>query len=52
MKTQYLIIWSRSNIQKIEKQTEAKLTFEVGDRKINIITDTKYLGVDIDGKLR
>ena len=52
VKTQSLIIGSRPNIQKIEKQTEAKPSFEIGDQKINIITDTKYLGVQIDDKLQ
>ena len=51
MKTQSLIIGSRPNIQKIEKQAEAKPSFEIGDQKINMITDTKYLLVQIDDKL-
>ena len=51
-KTQSLIIGSRSTIQKIEKQTEAKPSFEIGDQKINMMTDTKYLGVQIDEKLQ
>ena len=52
VKTPSLIIGSRPNIQKIEKQTEAKPSFEVGDQKINMITDTEYLGVQIDDKLQ
>ena len=52
VKTQSLIIGSRPNIQKIEKQTEAKPSFEIGDQKINMITDTEYLGVQIDDKLQ
>ena len=52
VKTQSLIIGSRPNIQNIEKQTDAKLSFEIGDQKINMITDTKYLGVQIDDKLQ
>ena len=52
VKTQSLIIGSRPSIQKIEKQTEAKPSFEIGDQKINMITDTKYLGVQIDDKLQ
>ena len=47
-----MIIGSRPNVQKIEKQTEAKPSFEIGDQKINMITDTKYLGVQIDDKLQ
>ena len=27
-------------------------SFEIGDKKINMITDTKYLGVQIDDKLK
>ena len=50
VKKQSLIIGSRPNIQKIEKQTEAKPGFEIGDQKINMITDTKYLGVQMDDK--
>ena len=52
VKTESLIIGSRPNIQKIEKQTEAKPSFEIGDQKIHMITDTKYLGVQIDDKLQ
>ena len=52
VKTQSLIIGSRPNIQKIEKQAEAKPSFEIGDQKINMITDTNYMGVQIDGKLQ
>ena len=44
--TQSLFIESRPNIQKIEKQTE------IGDQKINMITNTKYLGVQIYDKLQ
>ena len=52
VKTQSLIIGSRPNIQKIEKQTDAKPSFEISEQKINMTTDTKYLGVQIDGKLQ
>ena len=41
VKTQSLIGF-RPNIQNIEKQTKAKTSFEIGDQKINMITDTKY----------
>ena len=47
-----LIIGSRPNIQKIEKQTDAKPSFEIGEQKINIITDTNDLGVQIGDKLQ
>ena len=46
------IIVSRPSIQKIEKQTEAKRCSEIGDQKIDMITDTKYLGFQIDDKLQ
>ena len=52
VKTQSLIIGSRPNIQKSKKETEAKPSFEIGDQKINMITDTKYLGLQIDDKLQ
>ena len=52
VKAHSLIIGSRPNIQKIEKQTEAKPRFEVDDQKINMIADTKYLGFQIDDKLQ
>ena len=52
VKTQSLIIGSRPNIQMIEKQTEAKPSFDIGDQKVNMITDTKYLGVQIDDKIQ
>ena len=45
-----LAIGSRSNIHEIEKQTEARRSFEIGDQKINMITE--YLGVQIDDKLQ
>ena len=52
VETQSLIIGSRPNIQKIEKQTEAKPSFKISDQNINMITDAKYLGVQIDDKLQ
>ena len=51
VKTQSMMIGSRPNIQKIKKQTEAKPSFKIGEQNINMITDTKYLGVQIDEKL-
>ena len=36
----------------MEKQTEAKASFDIGYQKINVITDTKYLGVQIENKLQ
>ena len=52
VKTNSLVIGSRLHIQKIENQTEARPNFEIGGEKIDMITDTKYLGVQIDDKLQ
>ena len=52
VKTQSLTIGSRLNIQKVEKQTEAKPHFEIGDQRINLITDNKYQEVQTDDKLQ
>ena len=38
--------------KKIEKQTEAKPSFEIGYLKINMIANTKCLGVQIDDKFQ
>ena len=38
VKTQSLIFTSRPNIQKIEKETEAKPSFEIDDKEINMIS--------------
>ena len=46
------VIGSRSNIQKIDKETEAKPSFEINDQKISMTTNTKYLGVQIYDKLQ
>ena len=43
---------SRFNILKLEKQTGAKPCFEMGEHKIQMISDTKLLGVAIDDKFR
>ena len=51
-KTQSLIIGSGSNIHKIEGQTDAKPSLSIGDQAIEVITDTKYLGLQIDSKLK
>ena len=51
-KTQSLQIAFWSNIRKIEKQTETKPCCEIGDHRINMLTDTKLLGVKIDDKLQ
>ena len=51
MKTQSLIIGSGPNICKIESQPDAPPSFSIGDQDIEMITNTRYLGVQIDSKL-
>ena len=51
MKTQSLIIGSGPNIRKIESQPDAPPSFSIGDHDIEMITNTRYLGVQIDSKL-
>ena len=49
---QSLIIGFRSNILKLGKQTDAKSCFEIGEHKIQMISDAKLLVVKIDDKLQ
>ena len=51
MKTQPLIIGSGPNIRKIKNQPDAQPSFLIGDQEIEIITNIKYLGVQIDSQL-
>ena len=51
VKTQSLIIGSGPNIRKIESQPDAPTSFSIGDQNIEMITNTRYLGVQIDSKL-
>ena len=51
VKTQSLIIGSGPNIRKIESQPDAPPSFSIGDQDIELITNTRYLGVQIDSKL-
>ena len=51
VKTQSLIIGSGPNIRKIESQPDAPPSFSIGDQDIEMITNTRYLGVQIDSKL-
>ena len=51
VKTQSLIIGSGPNIRKIECQPDAPPSFSIGDQDIEMITNTRYLGVQIDSKL-
>ncbi len=48
----HISVWSKQNFEKIWRQIDAKPSCEIGDRKINTITDTKYLEVIIDDKLQ
>ena len=47
-----LIIGSKLNIPKLEKQTDFKPYFELEALKIQMINDIKLLGVKIDDKLQ
>ena len=51
MKTQSLIIGSGPNIRKIETQPDAQPSFSIGDQEIEMIANTKYLGVQVDSQL-
>ena len=50
VKTQSLVIGSGPNIRKIESQPDAppSFSFSIGDQDIEMITNTRYLGVQID----
>ena len=52
VKTQSLVIGSGPNIHRIEGQTDAQPSFSVGHQAIEMITDTKYLGLLIDSQLK
>ena len=51
VKTQSLIIGSGPSIRMIENQPDAPSSFSIGDQDIEMITNTRYLGVQIDSKL-
>ena len=51
VKTQSLIIGSGPNIRKIESQPDAPSSFTIGDQDIEMINNTRYLGVQIDSNL-
>ena len=48
VKAQSLIIGFGPNIRKIESQPDAPSSFSIGDQDIEMITNTRYLGVQID----
>ena len=52
VKTRSLIIGFIPNIRRIERQTDAQPSFSIGDQAIEVITDTKYLGLPIDSQLK
>ena len=52
VKTQSLIIGSGQNISRIEGQPETLPSFSIDDLEIETITNTKYLGVQIDSQLK
>ena len=51
VKTQSLIIGSGPSIRMIENRPDAPPSFSIGDQDIEMITNTRYLGVQIDSKL-
>ena len=51
VKTQSLIIGSGPSIRMIENQPDAPPSFSIGDQDIEMITNTRYLGAQIDSKL-
>ena len=51
VKTLSLIIGSGPKIRKIESQPDAPPSFSIGDQDIEMITDTRYLGIQIDSNL-
>ena len=51
VKMQSLIIGSGPNIRKIESQPDAPPSFSIGDQEIEMITNTRYLGVQIDSNV-
>ena len=51
MKIQSLIIGSGHSIRRIEKQTDAQPSFPMSDQVNEMITDTKYLGVQLNSPL-
>ena len=51
VKTQSLIIGSGSNIRKIDSLSDAQPSFSIGDQEIEMIANTKYLGVQVDSQL-
>ena len=51
VKTQSLIVGSGPNMRKIENQSYAPPSFSIGDQDIEMITNTRNLGVQIDSNL-
>ena len=51
VKTQSLIVGSGANIRKIKSQPDNLPSFSIGDQDLEMITNTRYLGVQIDSKL-
>ena len=51
LKKQSLIAGSGPNIRKIESQLDAQPSFSIGDQKIEMIANTKCLGVQVDCQL-
>ena len=52
VKAQSLTIGSGPDIRRSEGQTDAHTSFSIGDQAIEMITDTKYLGLQIGSQLK
>ena len=48
---QSLIIGSSPNIRKIDSQSDAQPSFSIGDQEIEMIANTKCLGVQVNSQL-
>ena len=51
VKTQSLVLGSGPNIRRIENQPVAQPYFTIGEQKIEMITNVRYLGVQLDRQL-
>ena len=51
VKTQSLVLGSGPNILRIENQPVAQPHFIIGEQKIKMFTNVRYLGVQLDGQL-
>ena len=50
MKNQSLVLGSAPNIHKIENRPDAQPYFSIGEQKIEMITNVRYFGVQLDSQ--